>query len=253
MWYVLPVHARLRGRLDPFPRLYACPVEPEPPAAEDPLVILDSGAYGLSCRGRTLGPRDFPDLEWYYLKYGGSDRRPIVAVAPDIYLDPDGTVRNHRAWVRQGRRPVAPVVQFRRAREVDMAAVADQANYYRTGRPPFLFVSNPGLKGVNAIRAGFGLAVALLRERINSLEWIHVLGAGWDLEDIRAWSLIPGIDSIDSIAYYQEAQRGNVWWKPAASWPETAVANGLAGSFVALGRPPAEFHPQTYSTFRWGD
>ena len=33
------------------------------------------------------------------------------------------------------------------------------------------------------------------------VEWLHVLGAGWSLEDIKNWQSL-GSDSIDSIAYY---------------------------------------------------
>ena len=33
-------------------------------------------------------------------------------------------------------------------------------------------------------------------------EWIHLLGAGWDLDDIKAWKSSKYIDSMDSIAYY---------------------------------------------------
>ena len=37
--------------------------------------------------------------------------------------------------------------------------------------------------------------------------WIHVLGAGWSLEDIRDWCSIDYFESLDSIAYYATNDR----------------------------------------------
>ena len=36
------------------------------------------------------------------------------------------------------------------------------------------------------------------------VDWIHILGAGWSLQDIKDWQDVGYYDSMDSIAYYTE-------------------------------------------------
>ena len=58
------------------------------------------------------------------------------------------------------------------------------------------------------------------------IEWIHNLGAGWDKSDIIAWSHFKGLDSIDTIAYYNSTNsiEGN-WMRKNGSKKEIAFEN----------------------------
>lgn len=220
--YVAAMPPQLRGRMGGRPRLYAFPTVPELPEAGE-FVILDSGAYGLSKRGKTMDKRHMASLAQHYAEHGAGNDAPLVAIAPDAYPFPHLTMKNWTYWHEKGYPPVAPVIQFEHGR-VDWLAVQMQARFYTAWDTPFVCVSNPGLRGVVARSKGMGKAIAQVR-RIMQARWIHVLGAGWDVEDARAWSSIEGVDSLDSVAYYTAAQSGEVWGEAGAHWADTAVFN----------------------------
>jgi hypothetical protein len=193
--FVYPVPAWLRGRLLDKPRLYAFPVEPEPPG--ETFIILDSGAFGLSQRGRTMDVSYLGRLGAHYKRHGASDRLPIVAVAPDVYLDPQRTLDNWRGWSRRA----APVIQFAARGQISERLARVQAAEYARRRPSVWCVSNPGLRARPAKLLGIESVFRALK-REYAAEWVHCLGAGWDAEDLREWAQCDSLDSFDSIAHY---------------------------------------------------
>lgn len=225
--YVLPVPAELRGAMLAHCRLYAFPVAPEPPPP-DGFVILDSGAYGLSVRGGRMDAAYLRRLAAHYAAHGAGAGRPLVGVAPDAFLDPGATLRQWRTWDGP---PVAPVIQFPAMRRMDLYAVRRQAAAYAPARPPVVLVSNPGWRGVEAAAAGLRRALDLTRA-VTGCGHIHILGAGWDDADIRAWRGIGGFESMDSIAYYTAAQDGRAWdGAPAGpDWRDAARRNAWHAS-----------------------
>lgn len=211
MIYIFAAHPEPCADL-PFPRLYAFPRKPASPPAES-FVILDSGAYGLHQQGRTMDERYMRLLARYYAARTGPQ---VVGIAPDVFLNPRQSLANFRAWVHAGRPPVAPVLQCSRFKRLDLFDLLKQSDVYLRYRHqiptlcghPFLAFSNPGLK---ARECG---VLPRLTERIRNAwgdVWIHNLGAGWSPRDIQEWAALGCFDSIDSIAYYTDAQRGLLW------------------------------------------
>ena len=232
MNYVLCVPEQLRGRLAGFPRLYAFPREPEP--SEGELCILDSGAFGLSKAGRqTHMSADYMRrLDEHYRRFGVAAN--TVCVAPDVFGDPGQTLRQWRWWHAEGMPAVVPVVQFPRKR-LDLNSVVAQCRAYAPWRPEFVCVSNPSLRAAQAYEQ-LRVALQVLRELLHPA-WVHVLGAGWDVEDILAWGQL-GFESIDSVAYYTTAQAGESWdgAAPDTDWRVTAQRNAEAARRFTEGR-----------------
>jgi hypothetical protein len=235
MIYVTPVPRELRGRLTSLCRLYAYPAEPEAPPP-DGFAILDSGAFGLSQRGEKMTPRWMRGLAEHYRRHGGER---VVCIAPDVFLDPAATVANWHWWQKEPVVTVAPVIQFRHKRKLDVYTAIQQAKAYAPARPPFVAISNPGLRAVEC-RDLMPVICAQVRA-ITGAKWLHNLGAGWDMADIHAWRNLGCFDSIDSIAYYTAAQDGIDWSaRGATTWPERAAHNALAA------QPVSETGHQTY-------
>lgn len=232
MYYILPTPVELKGKLPGLGRLFSRPTHPEP-LGNSELCILDNGAWGMHKRGRSWDERSLRDLESYYLRHGAEDHSPWYGVMPDAYLDPDLTVKLFEWWVQHTNKRLGPVIQFKGKKDLGMYVLAEQIRVYREYKPSIVFISNPGLTGFESGDARFLGLVSVCREHFPGA-WLHVLGAGWDLQDIALWSQ-SGIDSIDSIAYYTDAQDGRAWWRAGESWEETAVANAVAGGFIAAG------------------
>lgn len=226
--YVYPVPSALRGMMTDRPRLYAYPTIPEPPAT--PLTILDSGAYALSLQGRTMDAAYIAALATHYTTYRNDH---TICIAPDVFLDWQQSVRHWQAWHKKDYPPVVPVIQFTNLRRIDLMAVRKQCLVY--GKHETMALSNPGLRGIEARTCGMCDAISLVRS-LTGAAYIHVLGAGWDVDDIRAWASFD-IQSFDSIAWYTSAQSGTCWSGTAqAPWTETARINATA-AYHATRRP----------------
>jgi len=211
MQFVLSAFPKLPQALFCYPRLYSFPRKPDP--AGDTFVLLDSGAYGLSRRGVVMGKTWQRRLAEHYSTYC-SER--VLGIAPDVYLDPKQSVQNFRNWHRGGTNPpVIPVLHSTRAKYYDLYSMAQQVAFYATQPLPRLYgrpviaIGNPNLRA-SECRA---VLPHLRRIILGALPdaWIHVLGAGWDVEDITLWRKSGCADSIDSIAYYEDAKAGSIW------------------------------------------
>jgi hypothetical protein len=245
MRYVLPVPRELRGALLAYSRLYAYPVEPEPPPA-DGFVILDSGAFGLAMAGKHMDDGYISALAAHYERYAADD---VLCVAPDEYPNPRKTMENFRSWTGVS---VVPVIQFAKKRCVELHIVLRQAMFYGTYRKrlprycdrPVVALSNPGLRSHEVAANVWRMVANVIRQFIPNA-WLHVLGAGWDAYDIAGWSSLSCFDSIDSIAYYTAAQDGEAWNRSARStWQQIAVHNAAYAQEIAH-RPNLATH---YST-----
>ncbi len=237
MIYVLPTPRELRGKFLGHHRLYAYPSEPELPTGDE-FVILDSGAFWLSKAGGRSGGMSqayMHCLAEHYAKYQTSDAA-LVCVAPDVYGNPEQTMRQWAWWHSEGLPQVAPVIQFTQKHldHNEVSIAIRQCAYYRAWSPEFVLVSNLCVPGIRAAQ-GMPLILSVVQKVLHP-RWIHVFGAGWSPEDIRAWREI-GPDSIDSIAYYTAAQEGQSWDgdPPDADWRVTARRNALAAQQLASG------------------
>jgi len=129
---------------------------------------------------------------------------------PTAFGAAQGTVDNWRAWLREFPDvPVMPVIQYRRAGRPSADDLLKQLEVYAAVAPAAVLISNPGM------RAGGWLdhlawAVGEVKRAVPGA-WVHVLGAGWDPVDVAFYRRVPGLDSIDSIAYYTDARDGIAW------------------------------------------
>jgi hypothetical protein len=208
--FVLPVPQWLRGKFLDKTRLYAYPVEPEA-ACERGFVILDSGAFALSMRGESMTNAYMENLNLHYAKYSSPAFGDVVCTAPDVFLDPKQTMANFAYWRNMDYVHVSPVLQCSKKRKITLYELQKQIDFYaRYCRElRFIALSNPSLRAVQCD------AVAV-RELLNMIRcawdgiWIHNFGAGWDGDDVKRW-LAMGFDSIDSIAYYTDAEKRLIW------------------------------------------
>lgn len=234
MIYVLPVPEQLRGQLLPYARLYAFPTEPEPPAG-DKFIILDSGAFGLSQAGKRMDSDYIQRLKAHYQRFQADN---VLCIAPDEYLSPSVSVARYLEWDGPA---VVPVLQFARARKLDATGLFRQLSAYapfaerlpRYQGRPVVALSNPGLYADEVAPSTLAFICSLIRRTFPNA-WIHMLGAGWNIQDIRGWAARPGgFDSMDSIAYYTAAQAGEAWRDRGQDWRETALYNAQAAVDVA--------------------
>jgi len=232
MRFICPAYDRMPVEMLAHSRLYAFPRKPEPPAA-DGLVLLDSGAYGLAQHGAAIGLRHMARLAEHYQPYAREDG--YRCIAPDVYLNPGQTMDNWRWWREQYELPVAPVIQFPKARRLDLWTTRKQAQFYARWEPTFVAVSNPGLRALEAREAP--VVCRMVRE-ITGATWLHNLGAGWDPDDLARWRDLDCFDSVDSVAYYTDAREGWQWTHGGrlfsdAPWREIAAANAAVAVQIA--------------------
>ncbi len=192
------------------PRLYAFPAKPSLSAA-DKFVILDSGAYSLSRKNKEIDSKHMFRLGAYYKKYNGSDKPPVLAIAPDKFLDPEKTMDNYKFWRSNIDIDVVPVIQFKQKKRIDLMLACKQVDFYCSvnSRVPYTFaISNPSLTADDSAAMSF----IIRHMKTKGVKWVHNLGAGWNVNDCRDWARI-GFDSIDSISFYTDAAR-NLEWQP---------------------------------------
>lgn len=185
-------------QIDGISRLFAYPCEPHFDN-KGQIVILDSGAFGLYEQGRKMTDSHMKKLSAHYEKYHAEN---VLCIAPDEFLNPATSMLNCRKWLNKGYfKHITPVLQAEKKGFIDIDNLKYQADFYRQYSDTVCF-SNNGLMGTDA--------KYLKLERITKyckdigFRWLHVLGAGWNIDDILSWSEIKYIDSIDSIAYYSK-------------------------------------------------
>lgn len=232
MMYAIPYNIKLekeinklncvKARLRAFPGMSFCPgnytSDDYPyylnfPGEKYELVILDSGAYSLS---QSSSKKEIDDIYMYHLaeyyyhnieKYKNSN---IICVSPDKFLNPAQSMYNFMKWNRTNNFKaceVAAVLQSSRKGYADYNELKKQAEFY-SNYTDKIFFSNPGLTGKDAKMYHLDRLFKYMKEKL-SIKWIHNLGAGWSLQDIRDWQDIGYIDSMDSIAYYTEPDAYN--------------------------------------------
>jgi hypothetical protein len=205
--YVLPVPSFLRGHLINKNRLYAYPTIPEA-ATENEFIILDSGAFGLSQKGQKMDFDYMKKLSAHYQKHNASDVFPYIGIAPDEFMNPLQTMANFKLWNENELGKVAPVLQFKKTKQLDIWTITEQCKFYSKYNPQFVAISNPGMTAIQAQNI-MPQIIKIVRKMI-APKWIHNLGAGWNAADASEW-IKQGFDSIDSIAYYTDAQNKKSW------------------------------------------
>lgn len=230
--YILAIPSDLRGKLLDYSRLYAYPVIPELELKNGKVLILDSGAFGLSKQKREIDINYMKQLNEHYKKFNGSDSLPIIAVAPDKYLDPIRTMDNFKFWKNQNYCNIAPVLQCNEENKINLNFLKIQVDFYANYTKEVILFSNPGLTGLEMR----GQKIEDLFKYIKNIgfKWIHILGAGWFPEDIANYDKIRFFDSIDTIQYYKSAKINKLSWdkKISSDYESKALSNAKYGNYL---------------------
>ena len=191
-------------KIEGLNRLYAFPCEPQ--FKNNGLVILDSGAFGLSQSGGKMNFAYMKRLSEHYEKYY---RENMLCVAPDEFLNPMQSMLNFQKWHKSGLfKHISPVLQCEKKFVINAHSILQQAEFYKTYSDT-IFFSNPALTAKMSKAQGIEKILKKIKEM--GYKWIHNLGAGWDIEDIKRWRDMQYLDSFDSIAYYQKTfGNGNI-------------------------------------------
>lgn len=201
MIYVFP-HCASReaeiSKIQGISRLFAFPCKPHFDN-RGKIVILDSGAFGLYQQGYKMTDNHIKKLSAHYEQYHSEN---VLCIAPDEFLNPTTSMFNLQKWLKRGYfKHITPVVQAERKDYINIDNLIMQADFYRNYSDTICF-SNNNLTG--DVAKYLKLEIFAKHCKDIGFKWLHVLGAGWNIDDIMNWSQIKYIDSIDSIAYYRK-------------------------------------------------
>ncbi|RMG91169.1 MAG: hypothetical protein D6706_18495 [Chloroflexi bacterium] len=177
--------------------------------------------------------RLFDDLEslarWY------QERGGVVCLAPNARQRPEQTMDLWKRWHEAGYGTVVPILECRRGLN-DLDSIMTQAEFYNQWddwkEHGLICLANP-LENSHNVAGKVVLACNLIRGILGDDIKIHVLGAGWDTNDIQGWAELGCVDSIDSTAYYEDAKAGLRWqsrgvepiYDDKTPWRELALHN----------------------------
>lgn len=207
-FYVFPHCPKAEKQLITFSdcgRLFAFPAVPTKQKCR--MTILDSGAYGLFQSGRKITERYMQKLSEHYKKYYTDN---VICVAPDVVCNPSITIRNFDRWKKLGLfEHISPVIQPDCKERVCRSLYEYQIDYYVKNHGTKTMLFSNWLTADAAI--ALGLPDILRYARKKGVEYIHMLGAGWNIYDLSRWDTIDGINSCDSIAYYSHGAEKRFW------------------------------------------
>lgn len=193
-----PICEHKVAEIDGISRLFAYPTVPSF-TNNAKITILDSGAFGLSLIKQKMTTSYMKKLSKHYEKYSKNN---VLCIAPDEFLNPDATMFNFLRWHKlELFANVTPVLQAEKKEIIDIETLYKQADFYRKYSDTICF-SNNALTSDKAMCLHLDKLFNFLKEL--EFGWVHVLGAGWDIDDILGWSQFDGISSIDTIAYYKD-------------------------------------------------
>lgn len=201
--YVFPHCKRFEKQIEAvkgISRLYAYPGTPRF-VNQSKIVILDSGAFGISRYNKYAMNKEYMLKLSEHYEYYSSLSNNTLCVAPDVFTDPIKSMSNFRKWHKLGLyRRITPVLQRSFKNSVNIDELKQQADIYREYSNT-VCIANSGMYGTQARAAGYSKFIRYLKEELE-YEWIHILGAGFNLEDISAWKDVGYFDSMDSRAYF---------------------------------------------------
>lgn len=179
-------------------RLFAYPVIPH--FENQKLVILDSGAFGLSMQKKKMNKDYFFELSKYYSTYTKQYNR-MLCIAPDVFKNPFQSMQNIKKWRYYNLfENITPVLQNSQMKIIDKDELKYQIDFYTKLNYKTLAYSIYSADGM--LHKQQNIEEVFFYARKNGVDYIHCLGAGWSLEDIAIWQNIDGFNSFDSIAYY---------------------------------------------------
>jgi len=206
--FIASTQMSLSSDLLHYNRLYAYPNIPE--ISDTPIIILDSGAFALSMRKGYMDAEYIEKLAAHYQGYDHLDN--IYCVAPDVFKNPYISMKQYKDFVEKYTINAVPVLQFS-SPQPDLFKVKKQIDFYHRLNEDIkmMCLSNHKFNPVKQYKE-LQFIVNIIRETFNENILIHVLGAGYNHLDVLDWLKI-GVDSLDSISYYTDAQQHQKWVK----------------------------------------
>lgn len=196
--YVFPHYAKKEkeiAKIDGISRLFAYPAKPHFDN-NGRIVILDSGAFGLSVAKKKMNLNYMKELSEHYNQYYKNN---VICIASDEFLNPSQSMRNIQIWTKNNLfSDITAVLQADKKHIINIDNLKMQIDFYLNFTNKICF-SNNGLYGKHAK----SLEKAFYYAKNKGVKWIHILGAGWSLEDIKDWEKVKYFDSMDSIMYYK--------------------------------------------------
>ena len=204
MIYVFPrcqEHEKEISQIKNISRLYAFPTVPKFDN-NSKITILDSGAFMLSQQNKKIGKKYMEKLSEHYSNYA-KNNSSVFCVAPDVLEDATTTMFNFLYWHKMGLyENIAPVIQLKSTNRNSFNSdeIKKQIDFYakHSKSKTIMFPTNFYAKDVETLN------IYKLFDYCKEcgFNWLHCLGQGWDLDDVKKWAEFESVDSIDSIAYY---------------------------------------------------
>lgn len=203
--FILSSNPLLEPELQDFDRLYAYPREPIF-SNNNKMIILDSGAFGLSMANKKMDATYIKNLGLHYLRFMTEN---TYCIAPDVFKFPTLSMKQYEQFKRMyPLLDVAPVIQFTEP-VADIFSAKKQIKFYSgLCKPKMICVSNHKFdiqKQMNALKR----ICNFIYKAFGDVK-IHALGAGFNCRDVGEW-MKTGITSMDSISYYTDAQYKLKW------------------------------------------
>lgn len=193
---------RIKKEIVLFDRLYAYPRVPDISGTK--VVILDSGAFALSKRNGKMDDKYLKDLAVHYKKY--STRDNVLCISADVFKSPSLSMSQFLKFNILFDNAV-PVLQFATS-NIDLFDVKKQIRFYaKNSNQKTICISNNKFDPIKQKKELSFIVETIIN---HGFDWIHVLGAGYSHNDVKDWHEI-GVNSIDSISYYTDAQSGVEW------------------------------------------
>jgi hypothetical protein len=231
--YVCAAHKVLD--ISSFNRLYAYPNIPL--LDDNHRIILDSGAFGLSKSGRSMDESHIAKLAKHYETYG--KKANVFCIAPDVFKNATLSMRQYKDFIAKYEKiKIVPVIQFVSS-YIDFFSIKKQVTaYQKITNSRMICISNNKFDPVKQFKELKFIVDEIKRKNGDIL--IHVLGAGYSHNNVKDWMEI-GVDSIDSISYYTDAQAGLEWiagsYKTNSStlrFHDLAIRNAEVANFEIL-------------------
>lgn len=203
--FILSSNKRLEPELSRFDRLYAFPNTPNITAEH--MIILDSGAFALSCKNKKMDEQYIQDLARHYKQYASHDN--VYFVAPDVFKFPELSMRQFLYFKSICDIDIAPVVQFKNS-TADLFSAKKQINFYKKHckKLRLICISNHQFN-ISKQSTNIVKIVEMIKQSFGDIK-IHVLGAGFSSLNVMDW-IRTGITSMDSISYYSDASSKQRW------------------------------------------
>ncbi len=199
--FILSSNKRLEPELSDFDRLYAYPNIPN--ITPDTMIILDSGAYALSCKKQSMTEGYIQDLAKHYEQY--KHYQNVYFVAPDVFKFPELSMKQYLYFRNICDVDVAPVIQFR-SPTADLFEARKQIRFYKKHAPKLRLICISNHKfNIDAQSDNIKRIVQMIRDEFGDIK-IHVLGAGFNSLDVTKW-MQTGVTSMDSVSYYSDAPK----------------------------------------------